>query len=362
MTTHKAAEHFFLVLLVASAVLLALVVRPIAGALMMGAVLAGVLWPLQRKLTKRLRKRRGLAAGALVAGVVVLLVGPLAGLSAFVVNEGTQGLKFVSTTVRSEGVKGLVAKLPAPVQGALGEAFKRLPQVPGEDLDETVRRQVSAQGSKAAAAVGMAVAATGTFLLHAAFMLIAMFFLLVQGDQFVAWLDQISPLRSGQTQELLADFKQVSYAVVVSSLLTAGVQAIAALVGYFIAQVPHPVFFGAVTFFCALIPAIGAASVCLVAALLLWVTGHPYLALFLSIWGVTIVALVDNVVKPLLMKNNLHMPGAVVFFALMGGLLAFGAVGLLIGPLAVSLFVTLVRMYGRDFGPKRPSHAPAAPA
>jgi predicted PurR-regulated permease PerM len=147
---------------------------------------------------------------------------------------------------------------------------------------------------------------------------------------------------------------------VVSTIITSLVQAGAALVGYYIARVPNPVFFAAVTFFIAFIPAVGAASVCLVAALLLLLTAHPYSALFLAIWGLTVVALVDNIVKPYLIKGGMEMHGAIVFFSLVGGIAAFGAAGLLVGPLIVTLFLALLRMYDRDFRPGGPRAAALA--
>jgi predicted PurR-regulated permease PerM len=180
-------------------------------------------------------------------------------------------------------------------------------------------------------------------------MLIAFYFLLVQGDELVGWLDKVSPLQPGQTRELLTEFKKVSYAVIVSTVLTAAIQAAAALIGYLISRVPHPIFFAGVTFFVAFIPAIGAASVCLVAAVILYATGHLGAAIFLAVWGLVVVGLVDNLVKPLLIKTGMDLGGAVVFFALVGGIGAFGAVGLLLGPLVVASFLTLVGMYQRDF-------------
>ncbi len=88
-------------------------------------------------------------------------------------------------------------------------------------------------------------------------------------------------------------------------------------------------------------------------------TGHPWAALFLAIWGVVVVGLVDNVVKPLLVKRGLHMHGAIVFFALLGGLAAFGTVGLLLGPLIVAFFLALLRIHERDYG--RATPIPSAP-
>src|SRR6185295_1520677 len=121
--------------------------------------------------------------------------------------------------------------------------------------------QVQNQGGKAASAVGAALVATGSLLFQLAMMLIALFFLLVSGRELIGWIDSVSPLRRGQTHELLAECRKVSYAVLVSTLLTAALQTAAALVGYLIAGVPHILFFAGLTFFFALIPAIGAAAV-----------------------------------------------------------------------------------------------------
>ena len=187
-------------------------------------------------------------------------------------------------------------------------------------------------------------------------MLIALFFFLVDGKALVAWIERVSPLEPGQTLEILREFRKVSASVLVSSLATAGVQALAALVGYLIAGVPHPFFFATVTFFLALIPAIGAGGACLAAALLLLAQGKIGMAIFLAIWGVLVVGLVDNLIKPILVKRGLHMHGAIVFFALLGGLATFGTVGLLLGPLIVTLFLALVRIHQRDYGENAAPH------
>jgi predicted PurR-regulated permease PerM len=345
------AQRMLFALLMGSLVLVALVLRPLAVALFLAIVLAGALYPMHKWLGAALRKPK-FAAGLLTLGVFLLIVGPLFALSAFVVKEAAEATRYVSETVRSEGVEGLVAKLPAPLDNAARNALERVPFSEGDSVDATVQQQVSARGGQAAMAVGAVVAATGSLVFQTVMMLIALFFLLTNADAALRWVDDASPLRRGQTRELMGEFRKVSVTVMRSSFLTAGVQALAALGGYVVARVPHPLFFGAVTFFCALIPAIGAAGVCLVAAALLLVTGHTVAAIFLAVWGVVVVGLADNVVKPLLIRGGVEMNGAVVFFALLGGLVAFGTVGLLIGPLAVSLFIAILRIYQRDFGEK----------
>ncbi len=363
MKSPLAAKRFFLGLLAISAILLAYMLQPLAEALFMGAVLAGVLWKINQKLSKKLKNRRAIAAGIIVGGVVLLVLGPLVGLSAFVYTEASAGLKFINETIKSDGVQGLFDTLPKPLKTLGDKVVQQLPKDSEGEVDqESVGKSVTAQGGKAAAVVGSAVSATGSIVFQVAMMLIALYFLLLQGEELVSWLDQASPLRVGQTRELLTEFKKVSYAVLISTVITSGVQAVAALIGYFIARVPHPLFFAAVTFFVAFIPAIGAGAVCVAAALLLLATGHPYMALFLAIWGVVVVGLVDNVVKPFLIKGDVEMNGALVFFSLLGGLAAFGAVGLLVGPLVMSAFLALMRMYRRDFSGSVPQPVvPAAP-
>lgn len=352
MSTERGAQRVFIALILLSLVLLALVVSPFAEALFFAAVLAGALYPLHCKLTAKLRGRNHWAAGVLCFGVVLALLMPVGGIAAFAVKETVHGARFVTETIRSEGVSGLVDHLPEPLARGIDALLERMPAEENE-LDELLQKQASAQSGKAARAVTGALAATGSALLQSCLMLIALYFLLVDGAALVDWLERVSPLVRGQTTELLQEFRKVSVAVLVSSLATAGLQAVVAFVGYLIARVPHPLFFMTITFFIAFVPAVGAGGVTLAVALLLVLLGHPWAALFLAIWGVFVVGLVDNVVKPLLVKRGLSMHGGIVFFSLLGGLAAFGSAGLVAGPLTVAFFLALVRIYQRDYGGNR---------
>ncbi len=359
MASDTVARRVFAGLILLSIFLLAVIVQPFAKAFFLAAVLAGALYGLHKKLTHAFRGRANLSAGVVCFGVIITLLLPLTGFTAFLISEAASGMRYIRETLRTEGVEGLKERVPGPVRKLSDMLMERF-QVEEMQLNEKLQEQVSAQGGTAARAVTGAVAATGSFFFQTVMMLIAFYFFLVEGKGLVQWLESVSPLKRGQTGEILREFRLVAISVLVSSVVTAGVQAVAALVGYLIARVPVPFFFAAVTFFLALIPAVGAAVVCLAAAGLLLLTGHPWMALFLAIWGVVVVGLVDNIVKPLLVKRGLDMHGAIVFFALLGGLAVFGAVGLVLGPLIVAFFLALLRIYERDYG--RPSARPTDPA
>jgi predicted PurR-regulated permease PerM len=329
-----------LVLTILATYLLSRVIRPFAAALFIAAVLAGAVSPLYERLAARMGDRRNLASAVSTLLVLLVVVLPLAWLAVVLAQEVADGATYVRRTLRSEGVGGLVADLPAPLRAAAQKVLDRLPQ----DQEE-LSQVAGAQGGRAASAVGGFVSGTWRALVQMVMMLIAFFFLLVDGPRLVNWVVEVLPLRRKQTLTLLTDFRKVTVAVLVSSIATSAIQAAVAFIGYLLARVPNPMFFGFVTFLVGLVPAVGAGAVTLGAALIVYLSGRPGAALFLAIWGIVFVGLADNVVKPYLIRSGIQLHGAVVFFSLIGGLAYFGPVGLLAGPLIVSFFMAVVRMW-----------------
>jgi predicted PurR-regulated permease PerM len=343
MTSRAIARRSLVVLLALSTVALGMVAAPIAQPLFLAAVLAGALHPVEDRLARRLRGRRDAAAATITLGVLLAVLAPLSFVGAFLVKQVVQGLGFLAEVVKSEGAAGLVARLPEAIREPVALLARQFPAI-ADEVRARVGEQVGATGGRAATMIGGVVSASGSLVVQTVLALIALYFLLVDGPLLVGWLEQVSPLGVRRTRELVSDVRKVAVSVITTSLLTAGLQAAAALVGYLIASVPEAAFFTVLTFFLAFVPSVGASSACLLAAAVLLVGGHPVGAAFVAIWGVVVVGLVDNLAKPLLMKSDVEMHGAVVFFALLGGLGAFGAIGLLVGPLAVALFLAVVRL------------------
>jgi predicted PurR-regulated permease PerM len=346
----------FLVLLAIA--LTAVIVHPFWEAFFLAAVLAAAMGPWMRWLTARLGGRRGLAAGLITAALLLAVLLPLAGVGAVVVAQISDGVKWLRQTIAGEGVWGLVQRLPGPVEHAVRRLLDLLP-----DSQRQIQ-SVAGQSGQAAAAVGGVLAATGSVLFQAAMLLIAFYFFLVDGPALVTWLEARVPLRPGQFRTLIAEFRQTSVSVLVSTLGTAAVQTGVSLVGYLIARAPNVVFLTAATFILALIPALGGAFVVVAVALLVMATGHMIAGLFLVVWGVVVVSLADNVARPYLLKGGMELHGGLVFFALLGGLAVFGGVGLVLGPLVLTFLVSVVEIYRREFGgvaPPAPAPPPAAP-
>ncbi len=338
--------HAVLVLLAFLAVVLLVdIVLPFATSLFVAAVLAGALSPLTARLAEALRGRRSVAALLVTVAVLVGVVGPLSAVTALVIPQVQSGVSWLRHALRDKTLAQLVERAPE----TLRPLARHLQEVLPSSLDR-LQELATAEGARAAAVLGNVLTATGSFLLQSVLMLIALYFLLLDGPAFVDWMNDAIPLKRGQVAELMREFRRVTVTVLVSTIATGGVQSLLALLGYFIARVPNPLFFGIVTFVLSLVPALGATIVVIAVGVVMFLTGHTGAGIFLAIYGVGVVSMIDNVVKPIFIRGGVPIHGAVIFFALLGGLAAFGPIGFLVGPLSVTFLVAVVRMYSRDYG------------
>jgi predicted PurR-regulated permease PerM len=344
MVPARTGRFVLIVLSVVAVGLTGLMVAPFAAPLLVAAVLAGALYPWNERLARALRGRRRLAAALMTLLVLTVLLAPIGYLAFVAVQQVGAGIAWVRQAVQSEGITGLVAQLPDPLDDLVKRALEELPS----DLTslETFAAQ---QSGRAAAVLGGVIGATGVLVGKTFLLLVAFFFLLVDGPALVRWLDEVVPLQRGQVAELLSDFRRATGAVLFSSLATAALQALVALGGYLLAGVPHAVFFGFVTLLVALVPALGAAPVVVAMAVLEFAAGSRLAGGFLLFWAVP-VSLIDNFVKPALLRRGLAVNPVVIFFTLIGGLAAFGVVGFLLGPLSLAFLLAVIRMARRDMG------------
>jgi len=338
------ARRLLVFLVLAAVALTGAVVRPFWVAVFVAAVVAAALRPAQDWLSARLGGRPSIAAALLTVGVLVLVVLPIAAMGTILVNQVIEGVQWLREALEREGVWGLVGRLPDPVEGPAKDVLGAIPQP-----QEQIQKLAGEQGAGAASAVGGAIAATGTALFQTGMMLISLYFLLVDGRRLVGWIDARVPLRPGQFRALLEDFRATSVSVLVSTLGTAAAQAAVAAVGYLVARAPNPLFLVLATFMVSLIPVLGGFMMVGAVALLMFANGHAFAGAFLLAWA-AVVWVAEHIVRPYLLKGGMELHGGVVFFALLGGLAAFGSVGLLLGPPVRTFLVPAVRLYRTEFG------------
>ncbi|HVO20117.1 MAG TPA: AI-2E family transporter [Anaeromyxobacter sp.] len=362
MASELHAHRLLVALVLLSVALVVALASPFWAPLTLAAVFAAALHGWMDALARLLRGRRRLSALILTLGVLLAVLLPLGGLGAGLASRIVDGVEWTRGALESQGIAGLIARLPAPLHEL---ALRLVAAIP--DPQQQIQALAGARGSQAAEALGGILLATGSAMFRAALFLIALFFLLTDGMPMVHWLDAHVPLRPGQLRTLLGEFRRTSVSVLLASVVTALLQTAAALVGYLVARAPNTLFLALATFVVALVPALGGTLVVVLTGLLLLATGHPVAGVFLLAWAV-LVSAVDSVARPYLLRGGMAVHGGLMFFALLGGLAVFGGMGLVIGPLALTFLVTALRMYRREFGPPAPqaaepparAHPPAA--
>ena len=324
---------------------------PLWRPLLLAAVLAGALAQAHEGLVRRVGGRRWLSAALVTAGFVLLLLVPLCLLGAVVVREALGAVSFVNKTVETRGIPGLLAPLPHWLSAWVNEVLGRWSRTERDSASELTNWPHVRQALGAAAGV---VGSTTHLALMTALMLVALFFLLRDGPELVRWAEGTPTMAPGRVRSLL-ELRGVSRSVLGAQLGSGLAQAVVATIGYAIAHVPTPVVFGVVSLMASLIPVGGVSLVGVPLAVLLWLTGHSGWAIFLAAWIVLLTGLIDNVLRPLLVRGGTNLHGGLVFFSLLGGLLAFGAIGVVVGPLSLALFLSVAAIQRRGDTPAEPA-------
>lgn len=343
MTRSDLQRHFLLALVITSVALTVVLVSPFWSSLLVAAVLAAVSARPMAWLTGKLRGRREAAAGLLVLALLTALALPVAAVVTVIAGQAVEGFAWLRQALASEGVTGLIARLPSWLEPLAQRLVASVP-----DLQAEVQQLAGAGGGQAVTALGGLLAATGGALLKLGVTLAAYFFFLTDGHRLVAWMEQAAPLAPGQFRELTGEFRRTAVSVLIATVATAGIQAGAALVGFLLASAPGPAFLTTVTFLVALVPAVGGTVVVLAVAVLQYLSGHTWAAVFLGVWGVGVVSVVDTVARPYLLKDGMDLPIGIVFLALLGGVAAFGVIGMVLGPLVVTFLIAALRIWRRD--------------
>ncbi|MFL5413302.1 MAG: AI-2E family transporter [Myxococcales bacterium] len=342
--SRKARITFGVLVLVASA-LFVLVIWPFRAPLFLAVVLAAVFQRPFERTSAFLRGKRKLASAVLTLGVFFAIVLPFASIAAFAVRESLVGLDYLRSELGVTNVTDLKSgQLPPRAEAAINRTLGVV-HLNRQQVQEGITR-VSEEIRTAAPEL---LASSGRAAFHTVVMLIALYFLLLEGRVLIEWLGTVSPLQARQTHELLTEFRKVSNASVVGSVVSALGQGILTAIGFAITGVPHALFFGLLTAIASFVPVVGTAIVWVPAVLLLGATGHMTAAIVLAAWCLVFVIGGEHVGKPLLLRGQVEMHTGLVFLSLLGGLEVFGLLGIIIGPLIVSFFLALMRMYRRDF-------------
>lgn len=179
---------------------------------------------------------------------------------------------------------------------------------------------------------------------------LAFFFFLRDGDKFAIYIKRIIPMKNEYKNALFIRFREVSLAVFVNTLLVALLQGSLVGIGFWIVGFESAIFWGVIASFCALLPLFGPSLVWGPAALYLALSGDSFSAVVLSLYGLLVVSVSDNLLRPFLLKGKIHVHQFLILLSILGGIEAFGFfMGIFLGPMIISFLVSVLHLYNLEF-------------
>lgn len=334
------------------AVLLWRIVAPFLAPLAWAVFLAFLLQPLQAHLVRRVRGRESLAAALLTLLTLLLFVGPLGVLGAmFAAQAGELALQVQHLAVELE-VRSFNDLLQQPwLRGWVGWAEEHLAVSAGQLQAWAVagaQRVLAPLAAMGGAFFLEAVGTVASFL----FMLILLFFLVRDATAIAGGLRRLVPMDAAHKEHLFARLSAVTRAVVFGTLVTAMVQGLLVGLAFAVAGLPSPVVFGVLAAVLSVVPFGGTALVWGPAVIALAVQGDYLAATLLFAFGAGVVGTVDNLLKPMLISGKGEVPTLAVFIGVLGGLAAFGLVGMFLGPVVIALALELLTFLGEGVPPE----------
>lgn len=318
--------------------------QPLLWAMLLGSLLA----PLNSQLATRLGGKPKLASAITLVGVVLLVLLPIFAIGGAVAVQASQLLGRIDTSAlrATEFDLADIPLLARPLEWLDATAGISLAQIDTWVITRAKRLLEIVASSGGAVFLG-AIGTLVSFIL----MLFVLYFVLRDGPRFAGIVVRLLPIEPALRGKLWRHLIDVTRAVFMGIGVTALVQGTLLGIGFAIAGVPSPLVFGVLGVLFALMPVVGTAIMWIPAAIWLLLQGQTGYALFMAGWGVIVVSGVDNFLRPMLISGRTEVPTLAVFIGVIGGLSAFGFIGLFLGPIVLGLLVALFRFTSEEFAP-----------
>ncbi len=328
------------------------VLKPFLLSIFLAALFAALFTPFYRKLLELVGGREGLASFLTILCVMTFVFIPLIVLGGAVLGQATDIVQFAWPKLSEqlqhpELFTEKLAALPF---------YEQL--LPYRESLMSVLTDLTGNFSKVAVGfVQKTTASAFSMVISSVIILYTMFFFLIDGDRLLYYLLYYIPLNDTDEKKLLHRFTSVTRATIKGTAVIGVLQGLLAGLALWFVGIPNSLFWAVVMMFMSVVPGIGTAFVWAPAAIYLAVSGNILAAAGLVIYCVVVVGTVDNLLRPKLVGSDTQLHELYIFFSTLGGLMMFGFMGFIIGPIIAALFVTIWEVYGEEFSDWLPTTA-----
>jgi predicted PurR-regulated permease PerM len=341
----ESVNRFVLLLAVIfiSAVFLSMI-RSFLMAIFMAGIFSALAQPVYLCFVRWYKGRRNLASLTTLFLIVIIVILPLGGLMGIITAQAIKVGHSVTPWVQKQ--------ISEP--GAFNELLEDIPFYDRiAPYQETILRKAGEMVGSVSTflinSLSSATVGTVSFLFTIFVLLYTMFFFLVDGEKLLTKILYYLPLQDHDERRILEKFTSVTRATLKGTAVIGILQGGLAGFAFWVVGIPSSVFWGAIMAVLSIIPGIGTALVWVPAAIILAASGHIGKAAGLAVFCAIVVGSIDNLLRPKLVGKDTQMHELMIFFGTLGGIVMFGVMGIIIGPIVAALFVTIWDIYGVAF-------------
>jgi predicted PurR-regulated permease PerM len=312
------------------------------------ALLAIVFYPLHLRLTHLLRGRNSLASFLFTTVVILVVIVPTVLLSLLLASESVSVYQWSKEFVTGPGLQELMDRLQGSAPARAVGFFMPVLRSWNIDIADVAVKAANLVSSFLVSQATDLAKNLATVIVNFFLTTFALFFFFRDGSRMVAAIRDMVPMEPEHTDLILTRLYDTVAAVVQGTMVTSAAQGLLTGVGFFVLGVPFAVFLGCAAAFASLLP-LGTPLIWAPVAIYLGVTGSVARAVILAVWGVLVVGTVDNLLRPLLIGGRAEIPTLLLFFGMLGGLQAYGFLGIFLAPAVIAILVAFLQIYREQY-------------
>jgi predicted PurR-regulated permease PerM len=340
------SNYVFMAFLIGVLYLFYLVIHPFLTDLFVATVIAMVFYPLYKKFLRLFKGWKILAALLTIIIIILAFLIPISLLSGVITGQSLELYQQISKGLQDGTIKKAI-DLKLVYFNLFFDRWQiniqtlRLEEYAGKFLTSFSEFIYTEMTALAKGVAGI--------LFDVVIVLFISFFLLIDGEKFLHEIKVFSPLEVTHHDRIILQLEKTVKATLKGSIIVALTQGLLGGIGFWIFNIPSAAFWGVCMVFSSVIPLVGTSIIWIPAALYLAFASSFWMALGLALWGALIISGADNVLRPLLLKGAANLHPLLTFLSVLGGLLYFGFLGFILGPVVLSFLMTLFDIYKKEF-------------
>jgi len=342
-------------LIILSFYLLYVVFSPFLVPIVWAIILAFVFYPVYRKLNHRLKGRKSLCSLVMTALVVLLIVFPSVYILSMLAHEAMSAYAFFETGLETGRFQSILELKDHPIIQGLWHQLNQYVDLSELNLNSLLLENLRRVSAFAINQTSRIIRGFSFIIVNFCLVTISLYYIFKDGDQLLRKIREAIPLVPQDKDMLFGRLEEMVYATIYGGILVALLQGLLGGFAFWFLGLSSPIFWGTVMAFLSFLPIIGPFLVWGPVVVYFFLQGSLLKGILLLGWGGAVVGLSDNFLRPILISKRTKLHTMLLFFGVLGGIKSFGLLGLIAGPIVVTICITILDIYSEKAVQTTPS-------